>query len=54
MTAVVSFCALCLLLVAGKAVRTALPFLRKLYLPSSIIGGAIGLALLSSCSSCIP
>ena len=36
MTAVVSFCALCLLLVVGKAVRTAIPFLRKLYLPSSI------------------
>ena len=54
MTAVVSFCALCLLLVAGKAVRTAIPFLRKLYLPSSIIGGAIGLAILSSCGTRIP
>ena len=29
MTAVASFCALCTLLVAGKAVRTAVPFLRK-------------------------
>ena len=54
MTAVVSFCALCLLLVVGKAVRTAIPFLRKLYLPSSIIGGAIGLAILSSCGTRIP
>ena len=43
MTAVVSFCALCLLLVSGKAIRTAIPFLRKLYLPSSIVGGAIGM-----------
>ena len=54
MTAVISFCVLCLLLVSGKAVRTAVPFLRKLYLPSSIIGGAIGLALLTTCDACIP
>ena len=54
MTAVVSFCALCLLLVAGKAVRTALPFLRKLYLPSSIVGGAIGLAVLAGLGARVP
>ncbi len=54
MTAVVSFCALCLLLVAGKAVRTAVPLLRKLYLPSSIVGGAIGLALLAGLGERIP
>ena len=54
MTAVISFCSLCLLLVCGKAIRTAVPFLRKLYLPSSIIGGALGLALLSSCGKSIP
>ena len=54
MPAVVSFCALCLLLVCGKAIRTAVPFLRKLYLPSSIVGGALGLALLSTCGDCIP
>lgn len=54
MTAVMSFCALCLLLVCGKAVRTAVPFLRKLYLPSSIIGGALGLALLTAAGDAIP
>ena len=54
MIAVVSFCCLCLLLVVGKGVRTAVPFLRKLYLPSSIIGGAIGLALLSGFGGRIP
>ena len=54
MTAVLSFCTLCLLLVSGKAIRTALPFLRKLYLPSSIVGGALGLLLLSTCGSHIP
>ena len=47
MQAVLSFCVLCLLLVAGKAVRTAVPFLRKLFLPSSLIAGAIGLVLLT-------
>ncbi len=47
MTAVASFCALCFLLVCGKAIRTALPFLRKLYLPSSIVGGALGLIILT-------
>ena len=54
MTAISSFCALCFLLVCGKAVRTAVPFLRKLYLPSSIVGGTLGLILLSSCGSHIP
>ena len=54
MTAIASFCALCFLLVCGKAVRTAIPFLRKLYLPSSIVGGALGLILLTSFGSCSP
>ena len=54
MTAISSFCTLCFLLVCGKAVRTAVPFLRKLYLPSSIVGGTLGLILLSSCGSHIP
>ena len=43
MTAVMSFCGLCLLLVLGKAVRTAVPLLQRLYLPASVIGGLIGL-----------
>ena len=54
MSAVASFCTLCLLLVCGKAVRTALPFLRKLYLPSSIVGGAIGLVLLTAFGPRVP
>ena len=48
MTAVLSFCGLCLLLVAGKAIRVALPILQRLYLPSAMIGGALGLILLST------
>ena len=44
MTAVMSFCAICLLLVIGKALRSVLPLLQRLYLPSSVIGGFVGLA----------
>ncbi len=47
MLIVKSFCALCLLLVIGKALRSSLPWLQKLYLPSSIIGGLVGLLLLN-------
>lgn len=47
MTAVVIFCALSLLLLAGKLLRTYIPVFQKLYLPSSVIGGLTGLALLS-------
>lgn len=47
MDSVVIFCILSLLLVIGKCLRTVLPLLQRLYLPSSIIGGVIGLALLS-------
>ncbi len=54
MAAVTSFCALCFLLVCGKAIRTALPFLRKLYLPSSIVGGVLGLAILTGLGQQIP
>ena len=54
MTAVASFCALCFLLVCGKAIRTSLPFLRKLYLPSSIVGGALGLIILTGAGRHVP
>jgi ESS family glutamate:Na+ symporter len=54
MTAIASFCALCFLLVCGKAVRTAVPFLRKLYLPSSIVGGVLGLIILTSAGPHVP
>ncbi|NLC23952.1 MAG: sodium:glutamate symporter [Oxalobacter sp.] len=48
MTAVMSFCAICLLLVAGKALRSALPILQRLYLPASVIGGFIGLLVINT------
>lgn len=42
-TVVMSFCGLCLLLILGKLVRTAVPLFQRLYLPASVIGGLIGL-----------
>ena len=46
--AVVVFISLCGLLVAGKFVRLRIPLLQRLYLPSSVIGGAIGLAVITA------
>lgn len=54
MTAILSFCALCLLLIAGMAIRSFCPLLQRLYLPSSVIGGFIGLTVLSLGSSHLP
>jgi glutamate:Na+ symporter, ESS family len=54
MTAVISFCGLCLLLVIGKFLRVKIRLLQKLYLPSSVIAGIIGLIILSTCKEYIP
>ena len=43
MTAVIIFAILSVLLVAGKILRVQVPLLQKLYLPSSIVGGLLGL-----------
>lgn len=48
MDAVLSFCGLCLLLVAGKTLRTRFSVFQRLYLPASVIGGLLGLLLLSA------
>ena len=45
MTAIVVFCLLSALLVAGKIARIFIPVLQRCYLPSSVIGGIIGLVL---------
>ena len=45
MTAIIVFCLLSALLVAGKVLRTLVPLLQRCYLPSSVIGGFIGLAI---------
>lgn len=54
MTAVMIFAALSVLLVAGKALRVKLPILQKLYLPSSIVGGLLGLLLLTLFRDSVP
>ena len=54
MLAVIVFCSLSVLLVAGKALRTSLSIFQKLYLPSSVIGGLLGLLLISVFHQYIP
>ena len=54
MTGVTVFCALCLLLFVGKVVRVSVPFLQRLYLPSSVVGGLIGLVLVTCLGDRIP
>jgi ESS family glutamate:Na+ symporter len=48
MTAVISFCGLCLLLLIGKMLRVKIKLLQKLYLPSSVIAGTLGLIILTT------
>ena len=48
MNAVVIFAILSVLLIAGKILRVQIPLLQKLYLPSSVVGGILGLVLLTS------
>lgn len=43
--AITVFCLLSLLLFAGKIIRVSIPLLQKCYLPSSVIGGVLGLIL---------
>ena len=54
MNAVIIFVILSVLLVAGKILRVQVPLLQKLYLPSSIVGGLLGLALLSAFGNRLP
>ena len=54
MTAIIVFCFLSLLLVLGKLTRLGIPFLQRLYLPSSVIGGLLGLVIISSFGKHLP
>ena len=54
MTAIPIFCVLSLLLILGKGVRVMFPLLQRLYLPSSVIGGILGLTVISCCGEIIP
>ena len=47
-TAIGVFATLCGLLVVGKLVRLRVSLLQRLYLPSSVVGGAIGLVVFSA------
>ena len=49
MIAIQVFCLLSLLLVAGKILRVGVPLLQKLYLPSAVVGGIIGLVVIQLC-----
>ena len=46
MIAVEIFCLLSLLLLVGKVLRVGIPVLQKLYLPSAVIGGGVGLVVI--------
>ncbi len=46
MNIVLSFSSLCMLLIIGKFARVKIKLLQKLYLPSSVIGGIIGLIII--------
>lgn len=48
MTAVMSFCAICILLVMGIVIRSFFPIFQKLFIPASVIGGFIGLLAINT------
>ena len=54
MNAVIVFSVLSLLLVLGKFLRVRLAFLQRLYLPSSVIGGLLGLVAVTSLGAHVP
>lgn len=48
MIAVMSFCAICVLLVLGIVVRSGFSIFQRLFIPSSVIGGFIGLIVIQT------
>ena len=48
MQPVIVFVALCALLFVGKIARVNVPLLQRLYLPSSVVGGLIGLVIVTA------
>lgn len=54
MTAIIVFCMLSMLLILGKLIRMAIPFLQRCYLPSSVIGGLVGLVIFQCFPGLIP
>ena len=51
---VTSFAGLSLLLVMGKILRIRIPLLQRLYIPTSVIGGVLGLVILQLAGGGIP
>jgi len=54
MSIVTSFSGLCLLLIAGKYLRVRIKLLQKLYLPSSVIAGILGLIIIQVSGRSLP
>lgn len=54
MTAIIVFCLLSVLLVSGKVLRVFIPLLQRCYLPSSVIGGALGLLIFQCFPQVLP
>ena len=54
MTIVTSFCGLCLLVVLGKLARVKIKLFQQLYLPSSVIGGILGLIIIQVWGNALP
>lgn len=54
MTAIFVFCLLSVLLVIGKILRTLIPLLQRCYLPSSVIGGFVGLLIFQCFPQILP
>ena len=54
MTAVAVYVMLSVLLVAGKVLRVQIPVLQRLYLPSSVVGGLIGLVVIACLGHYVP
>ena len=52
--AITVFCLLAILLVIGKILRVLIPILQRCYLPSSVIGGVIGLIVFQCFPGLIP
>ena len=54
MDIVTSFSGLCVLLIAGKFLRVKVKLFQRLYLPSSVLGGLLGLTIIQVAGSSLP
>ena len=54
MEIVTSFSGLCMLLIIGKFLRVKIKLLQRLYLPSSVIGGILGLTIIQVSGGSLP